>query len=1752
MADLVGKLGQTIKGSVSGFGAGFKQAAIGGNPALFGAALGTMEKAFSKKFDEDKKERTKDREERRRDRQFNEEKENEQRKVDSDILKSLRSIEKLMEALLGKKGDKEGGFFAALLGNFRKLLGPLLAGLTAFLASLDDVLSDILKAFSGWAKKLAGKGLGIIDDLLKAFNNFFRNIFDKIKSLKIGAFVDDLLQNFKNFFKGLFDRFKATSFGKFIDEALKSVKGFFTNLFTQISKLGSFFETIGKNIDEGFKALKAGRIAELIGEIGTKIKSFFGSFFDDIAKKVPKIFDVEVDLFKRLKDVFKAAFFEGRLIQSLDDLAEVFSSKGVLGKFAATLGLVFETLKTGVVDKVGDVFSKMGDFFKGIAELPIVAKIIELGGEGLKKIFKAIPIIGNLIMVIEGIFEAFDTESLADSLQKAQKDIGFGDRVVGFLGGLIGSIFGILDLIPMAIKALFGIDMAFEDGETIQKKATRLITGFIGDFFGYFSGLFTFIGGLLTFDSVLMKKGLLEMELIVEDWLFGFKNFFGGIIKVPFAKMTNTVAGAIEYMVNGIIGAINDFVAFVLDKLAVIPGAGGLAGRAKEALRVEKVTIGRMDESPYKPQQSRRRVAAEKIKELEKTEAAEAQSKKAAASASYGSSAATAGGAGKLTSEAQYALDYFMNAGFTPAQAAGLVANLQAESGASLNTKAVGDAGTAFGIAQWRGDRAARFKSMYGKDVVNSSLDEQLSYVLWELSNTEKTAGAKLRNAKTEAEAAAIVDQYYERSSGAHRDRRVAGAGMLLASYKPSSGTGAGTSTPVANEVLGFARTPEDKQKITDAIVDYREQRRSSTEKEAQNQVTDAITILPNQNNEQIALMEVDAQRQVQYRQEDNKYRIERDALQKRFHDTLKRGYENILTGMAGPGGFGGTAEGGARSAVEKAVGPAFEKLGTKIFGKEMGGEIGQIFTQLTGSYTDQIATQILGPMFFGGDTGQANRFFNSLASGNKKNAMEDLIYGMTGAATGFRSAVGYEQGAAQIAQELATLTGTPFDPLFHLDKEQKIAMEQAQATAAPVVDAIHHLGDRILSPQTIPGGGGRVTTSSGDVVAASQGIYGPGGYVGTPGYGGGRGGPGGGTGMPATVNALANMGALFLGQKLGVDTRTFGGSIAQAGLGTAMNAGLSGGNILQALTSMNSVSNMGRSIAIAGGNMFAKGVEGGVQQMIGSQMASFGGGMSLGSSGGFQNMGNFGSMNTAGQAGYVAGVIGSALTAKSVSDAFSGGYKSGVGDAVAVIGSFFDPTGGFIAGTVGAIVNRLFGRKAPEVTDSGITGTLGIKSSSLRQYTDILEKGGTYRSDKRYTNYADLDPKVAKAIQGSIGALTDGIKSAGKALGLDRRPERPSSLDNRGGFFPRLFKKRTDEEQFYFNQLEYYNAFQKLLKGEFTQDVKVSLKGKSDEEIQEIMTKMIEDFADAYIRDAFGDTLDQFAREGEKLFETFDRLTQSSIAMSDIALKLRYNFNLLNLSLDTFKSADLASTFLDLAGGVEEYAKNIQFYFESFYTAEEQLEYASEKGRQLMQATLERAGLNTAMSVEGLTNMMGESFEDARKAYRKVVEDFIAANGGMEEIVKKGDPEVIERLAALQGQLAQEYYATTKAIQELDRIKGTSKEALTNAARALFDADIAAAGRAFAVGGVASGPRSGYAALLHGTEAVVPLPNSREIPVELRMPLGEGGVGSRTFVNNIIGNGNATVSSTPTNVISATPMATSGSSANRVLTPAF
>jgi hypothetical protein len=67
------------------------------------------------------------------------------------------------------------------------------------------------------------------------------------------------------------------------------------------------------------------------------------------------------------------------------------------------------------------------------------------------------------------------------------------------------------------------------------------------------------------------------------------------------------------------------------------------------------------------------------------------------------------------------------------------------------------------------------------------------------------------------------------------------------------------------------------------------------------------------------------------------------------------------------------------------------------------------------------------------------------------------------------------------------------------------------------------------------------------------------------------------------------------------------------------------------------------------------------------------------------------------------------------------------------------------------------------------------------------------------------------------------------------------------------------------------------------------------------------------------------------------------------------------------------------------------------------------------------------------------------------------------------------------------------------------------NTSSGLFrNGGIATPPKGYSTGGIASGSTSGYPAVLHGTEAVVPLPNGNSIPVEMK------GAGSGTTNNNI------------------------------------
>jgi hypothetical protein len=135
----------------------------------------------------------------------------------------------------------------------------------------------------------------------------------------------------------------------------------------------------------------------------------------------------------------------------------------------------------------------------------------------------------------------------------------------------------------------------------------------------------------------------------------------------------------------------------------------------------------------------------------------------------------------KLKQDPCEGLNYLQSKGYSREQAAAILGNLVQESG--LNTNAVGDSGTAYGLAQWRGPRQAalrQYAASQGTDP--SDYATQLAFIDVELNGSEKKAGAAFKNTASLEDAVNVFSSKYERPSAkwAANDKRLAAAQQIL------------------------------------------------------------------------------------------------------------------------------------------------------------------------------------------------------------------------------------------------------------------------------------------------------------------------------------------------------------------------------------------------------------------------------------------------------------------------------------------------------------------------------------------------------------------------------------------------------------------------------------------------------------------------------------------------------------------------------------------------------------------------------------------------------------------------------------------------------------------------------------------------------------------------------------------------------------------------------------------------------------
>jgi hypothetical protein len=122
------------------------------------------------------------------------------------------------------------------------------------------------------------------------------------------------------------------------------------------------------------------------------------------------------------------------------------------------------------------------------------------------------------------------------------------------------------------------------------------------------------------------------------------------------------------------------------------------------------------------------------------------------------------------------AYNYFIGKGFTPAQAAGIVGNLEQEDPGLIPTRKQTN-GPAMGIAQWEPPRWAQLKAYEGTNAL--TLQGQLDFIWHELQTTEAAAYSAVKGCTTVSCATQKFEAKYEGAGKPNMPARIAFANAI-------------------------------------------------------------------------------------------------------------------------------------------------------------------------------------------------------------------------------------------------------------------------------------------------------------------------------------------------------------------------------------------------------------------------------------------------------------------------------------------------------------------------------------------------------------------------------------------------------------------------------------------------------------------------------------------------------------------------------------------------------------------------------------------------------------------------------------------------------------------------------------------------------------------------------------------------------------------------------------------------------------
>ena len=386
------------------------------------------------------------------------------------------------------------------------------------------------------------------------------------------------------------------------------------------------------------------------------------------------------------------------------------------------------------------------------------------------------------------------------------------------------------------------------------------------------------------------------------------------------------------------------------------------------------------------------------------------------------------------------------------------------------------------------------------------------------------------------------------------------------------------------------------------------------------------------------------------------------------------------------------------------------------------------------------------------------------------------------------------------------------------------------------------------------------------------------------------------------------------------------------------------------------------------------------------------------------------GSQATGGAFGTVASTAAGAAVGVYGGRAISGGYSAfgnsgnaavNVGTvAGGVIGAIFGApgVGAAIGGAIGGVVNRVFGRKAPEIESRAIEGTISGTNFTGSTVQNIVEKGGLFRSDKRYSQTQAITGDLDKALDEGAQQLSALAAKYGAALGLPA--ERLANV---------------------------------------TADIKVAITDSAEDNAKAI-ADALKQYSDALLG-SFADDVEPFRKSGETVAQTIERVGGSLLTVND-AFKL-LGVQALATSIDGGKAALALS---DAFGGAETFASAAGSFYSKFYSESERADRATQQ----LAKTLGEFGLAVPATRDAYRELvkeqlaLGESGYPAAAALLGLADTFDALRTAAGDSAQ-ALAEVIAQRKQLETQLF-ELQGNTAALRERERA------ALDESNRALYD----------------------------------------------------------------------------------------------------